>query len=61
VFSVGPLRGYISGTEQNQIRTRLAERVSAVQSRVQLWSVNQRITEVKIRYQETSSEDTVQE
>jgi hypothetical protein len=44
-----------------------AQRLSAVQSRIQLWSVNQRATEVveisiaKIRYQETSSEDVAEE
>jgi hypothetical protein len=39
----------------------MAERVSTVQLRVQLWSVDQRTTEVQIRYQETSSDDTVEE
>jgi hypothetical protein len=34
---------------------------TGVPLRVQLWSVNQRATEAKIRYQETSSEDTAEE
>jgi hypothetical protein len=32
-----------------------------VQLKVQLWDVNQRTTEAKIRYQETSSEDAGEE
>jgi hypothetical protein len=41
VFSVGPLRGYATRP------TVFVQRVSAVQLRVQVWSVDQRATEIE--------------